>query len=169
MRILIGITGSNAVLKTSYVIKKLISLNHEIICISTKNSEEFGIKNEFKAIDKLSYYEHSYKEKINLDNIDVVAIIPASYNFIGKFSHGICDDLLLKSLFYIDSKFILCPAMNSVMWENKILQENIMSLKDRSITIINPRVGLLTSGKKAIGVLEKEDDIIKIINNINLN
>jgi len=94
---------------------------------------------------------------------DVVAIIPATANIIGKIACGICDDLLSTVALSTRSPILIAPAMNEAMYGNVAVQENIAKLKERGITFIEPETGWLACGTEGVGRLASLDTILAAI------
>lgn len=169
MKILIMVTGSNAALKSAHIIKEVNNEVNDVIVVTSKNSEIFKVDESIKEIEGITYHnnlkndDYELKSLKIIEGIDVVCVVPSSFNFIGKVANGICDDLVTSCFLNYNGPKIICPAMNSHMWNNPILQENINKLQN--VNVIPPRIGLLTSGTHAIGVLEHEHLIVEQILN----
>jgi phosphopantothenoylcysteine synthetase/decarboxylase len=169
MKILIIVTGSNAALKSAFIIDELKNATNNVVVITSKSSEIFKVDEKIKEINGITYHKNDDNEEYELKSleiikdIDILCVIPSSYNFIGKVANGICDNLVTSCFINYQGRKMICPAMNSRMWNNPILQENLNKLDN--VLVIPPRVGLLTSGAHAIGVLEHEHLIIEQILN----
>ena len=87
-------------------------------------------------------------------------VAPASANIIGKIRAGICDDMLTTTLFAFNGPKLIAPAMNTNMYDNPILQDNLKALKDYGYEIIEPAVGYLACGDTGRGKLVSEDVLI---------
>ncbi|MBU0581086.1 MAG: bifunctional 4'-phosphopantothenoylcysteine decarboxylase/phosphopantothenoylcysteine synthetase, partial [Candidatus Margulisbacteria bacterium] len=87
------------------------------------------------------------------ENADLLVIAPCTANFIGKVANGIADDLLSTTFISVKCPILLAPAMNNNMYENKLLQNNLIRLKKAGIKIIKPKSGTLACGKKGQGKL----------------
>ena len=85
-------------------------------------------------------------EHISLCEADIFVIAPATANTISKIANGICDNLLLSTACAFNKPVLLAPAMNTNMWENPFVQENIIKLKNNGYHILNPDVGYLACG-----------------------
>ncbi len=173
--ILIGVTGGIAGYKVIDLIKLLRNEGHEVFVIMTKGAVEMFPKKDFeeasgnKVVVNLFEKNFDYRkvlkrkkvEHIELaDKADVMVIVPATANVIGKLSAGIADDFLTTTALAIASPIIICPSMNVNMWGNPIVQENLAKLKSVGYQIIEPASGMLACGYEGVGRLEN----IKIIN-----
>ena len=109
--------------------------------------------------------EHIEVEHISLARkADLILVVPATANIIGKVANGIADDMLSTTIMATTSNVIFAPAMNNEMYNNKIVQDNIKKLKKYGYEFINPIEGNLACGYKAIGKLAKKETIIEFIN-----
>ena len=172
--ILIGVTGGIAAYKVLDLIKLLKNDKHEVFVIMTDSAMKMFSLSDFEKasgnkiptdlFDKNFNYkevlENREVEHIQLaDKADVMIIIPATANIIGKIANGIADDFLTTTVLAMTSPIIICPSMNVNMWNNSIVQENLSKLKLTGYQIIYPVSGKLACGYEGVGKLEN----IKII------
>ena len=94
---------------------------------------------------------------------DLFMIAPCSANVIGKLASGICDDMLTTTVFASHAVKLLAPAMNTGMWENSILQENIEKLKRHGYVIVSPTSGRLACGDTGNGKMEEPEMLLEYI------
>ena len=87
-------------------------------------------------------------------------IAPATANIIGKLASGICDDILTSTVISTKAKILIAPAMNSNMYENAAVQENISKLKVRGYKFIGPVKGYLACGREGIGHIASVENIV---------
>ena len=174
--IVIGITGGIACYKACEIISYLVREGANVDVIMTKNATEFitpltieTLSKNKVVIDMFAKKEHIEVEHISLARkADLVLVVPATANIIGKVANGIADDMLSTTIMATTSKVVFAPAMNNEMYNNRIVQDNIKKLKDYGYEFINPVEGNLACGYKAIGKLAKKETIIEFIKN-NLN
>jgi phosphopantothenoylcysteine decarboxylase/phosphopantothenate--cysteine ligase len=174
--ILIGVTGGIAAYKVLDLIKLLKKEGHEVFVIMTKGATEMISKQDFekasgnKVLVNLFEKNFDYREvleKRNVEHIeladktDVMVIVPATANIIGKLAHGIADDFLTTIALAMTAPIIICPSMNVDMWNNPIVQENLNKLKSFGYQVIEPAHGMLACGYEGVGRLED----VKIIKN----
>lgn len=170
--IVIGITGGIACYKVCEIISYLVREGVNVDVIMTKNATEFitpltiEILSKNKVIiDMFEKKEHFEVEHISLARkADLILVVPATANIIGKVANGIADDMLSTTIMATTSKIVFAPAMNNEMYNNKIVQENIKKLKKYGYEFINPVEGNLACGYKAIGKLAKKETIINFVN-----
>ncbi len=97
------------------------------------------------------------------DEADLVAVVPATANFIGKAAHGIADDMLTSLLLAVDCPVLVAPAMNDRMWKHPAVRENIETLRKRGYRFIDPDSGFLACGTYAKGRLADPARIVEEI------
>ncbi len=166
--IILGITGSIAAYKAAEVISLLKKNKYSVTAIMTGEAEKFITPLTIQTVSGNKVYQNMFAlpEKWDLvhtslaDKADLILIAPATANIIGKLASGICDDLLTCTVFASRAKVLIAPAMNSKMYEHKIVQENIQKLKRLGYKFINPIRGKLACGAEGIGCLAKVEDIV---------
>lgn len=181
--ILIGITGGVAAYKVLELIKLLKNEGHKVFVVMTSGATKMFLKQDFeKASDNKVYVSlfeknFNYKEVLRIkkvehielaDKCDVMVIVPATANIIGKLAHGIADDFLTTTALAVTAPIIICPSMNVNMWGNKLVQENLAKLKSVGYQVIEPISGMLACGYEGVGRLEDvriiKNEILRQIN-----
>ena len=171
-RILLGVTGSIAAYKAVDLASRLVKDGFAIDVVMTKNACEFVTPLTFQTIVKAPVYTDSFApiedysvEHISLaERADIVAVCPATANLIGKAAAGIADDLLTTVLLATHNKpRILCPAMNTAMWENPIMKKNLSALLDFGWKVVEPEAGRLACGAEGTGRLADIESIVLMI------
>ena len=170
--IVIGITGGIACYKVCEIISYLVREGANVDVIMTKNATEFITPLTIETLSKNKVVTDMFekKEHIEVEHIslarkaDLILVVPATANIIGKVANGIADDMLSTTIIATTSKVVFAPAMNNEMYNNKIVQDNIKKLKKYGYEFINPVEGNLACGYKAIGKLAKKETIIEYIN-----
>jgi phosphopantothenoylcysteine decarboxylase/phosphopantothenoylcysteine decarboxylase/phosphopantothenate--cysteine ligase len=170
--ILLGVTGSIAAYKAADIANNLNKRGHSVSVIMTKNALEFVTPLTFRTLTKHPVYTDSFAEVTDFDvehiglakQTDVFVIAPATASIIGKLACGIADDLLTTTALAVFGKpALICPAMNTAMYENPIVQRNIETLKSLGYHFAEPREALLACGDLGKGALADTDTIIKLI------
>lgn len=170
--IVIGITGGIACYKVCEVISYFVREGANVDVIMTKNATEFitpltieTLSKNKVVIDMFEKKKHIEVEHISLaKKADLILVIPATANVIGKVANGIADDMLSTTIMATTSKVVFAPGMNNGMYNNKIVQDNIKKLKEYGYEFIDPIEGNLACGYKAIGKLAKKETIISYVN-----
>ena len=169
--IVIGMTGGIACYKVCEIITHLVREGANVDVIMTKNAQEFitpltieTLSKHKVVVDMFEKKEHVEVEHIGLaQKADLVLIVPATANIIGKVANGIADDMLSTTIMATNSKVVFAPAMNNQMYNNVIVQENIITLRQYGYEFIDAVEGNLACGYKAIGKLASKITIIEKI------
>lgn len=172
-KILLIVTGGIACYRSLDLIRKLQELGSTVECILTKSSLEFVNQITFESLlgkkvhsNLFSLSEEKKMSHIYLANeMDIILVVPCTANFLSKIANGIADDLALNVLLASNKNKVIAPAMNTNMWENPIVKQNLKKLSKIKFKILNPKSGKLACGMKGSGKLM---DIDKIIDSINL-
>lgn len=159
--VVIGITGSIAAYKIADLVSQLIKLRADVHVIMTENATHFinpitfeTLTNNKCLIDTFDRNFEFHVEHISLaKKADVFMIAPASANIIGKIANGIADDMLTTTIMAAKCKKLIAPAMNTNMFENPIVQDNISKLIHYGYEIIAPESGRLACGDTGSGKL----------------
>lgn len=175
-RIIIGITGGIAVYKVLEVIRQLKKgySKIDIICIMTEGATKFIQPLSFSTLSGNDVLTDMFAPRktpvhIELSKSDLVVIAPATYNFIGKVASGIADDLLSSVIAAAECPVLFVPSMNSAMWRNPILVENVRKLRKLGYHFMEPESGELacrTVGKGRFPSIESvTEEIMYLLNN----
>ena len=172
-KILLIVTGGIACYRSLDLIRKLQELGSIVECILTKSSLEFVNQITFESLlgkkvhsNLFSLSEEKKMSHIYLANeMDIILVVPCTANFLSKIANGIADDLALNVLLASNKNKVIAPAMNTNMWENPIVKQNLKKLSKIKFKILHPKSGKLACGMKGSGKLM---DIDKIIDSINL-
>jgi len=171
-RILLGVTGGIAAYKAAELASRLTKGGFALDVVMTKNACEFITPLTFQTIVRAPVYIDAFApiedysvEHISLaERADAVVICPATANLIGKAAAGIADDLLTTVLLAAHRKpRVLCPAMNTAMWENPVVQRNLKTLKELDWKIVEPEAGRLACGDEGMGRLADTETIFGFI------
>lgn len=166
--IVIGITGGIACYKACEVITHLVREGANVEVIMTKNATEFitpltieTLSKHKVVVDMFEKKEHIEVEHISLARkADLIAVVPATANIIGKVANGIADDMLSTTIMATRAKVVFAPAMNNEMYNNLIVQDNITKLRKYGYDFVEPIEGNLACGYRAIGKLANKETII---------
>lgn len=167
-RVLVGVTGGIAVYKALDIISALKKHNVDIKVIMTESAQQFVTPLAFQSLSQNMVITDMFAEPkaweiqhISLAQwADILLIAPATANIIGKVANGIADDMLSTSIMATEAKVIFAPAMNTKMYENRIVQDNIYKLKAHGYTFIEPASGRLACGDIGKGKLANVSDIV---------
>lgn len=169
--VILGVTGSIAAYKIANLSSMLVKLNCDVHVIMTKNALNFINPITFETITKNKCLVDTFDRDFEFDvkhislakKADLILVAPASANIIGKVSNGIADDMLSTTIMASKATTIFSPAMNTNMYENKIVQDNIKKLMDYGYKFIEPASGFLACGDKGKGKLPSEELLVSYI------
>ncbi len=170
--IILGITGSIAAYKSADIANQLAKSNIMVHTIMTNSATKFITPLTLQTLTKNKVYTDMFEEIYYPDvrhislaqRADCCIVAPATANIIGKIASGIADDMLSTVIMAIKNKpIIICPAMNTAMYENTITQENIKKLKNYGYQFVEPKESLLACGDIGKGALADVDTIIMAV------
>ncbi|QUH31331.1 bifunctional phosphopantothenoylcysteine decarboxylase/phosphopantothenate--cysteine ligase CoaBC [Vallitalea guaymasensis] len=169
--IVIGVSGGIAVYKVCDLVSKLKKLNADVHVIMTESATEFVAPLTFESLSLQPVIVDMFAKivKWDIEHIalakaaDLFLVAPATANIIGKIANGIADDMLSTTIMATKAPKIIAPAMNTNMYENPIVQDNIKKLKNYGYKFIKPDSGRLACGDLGIGKLANVDTIIESI------
>ncbi|HBI63161.1 MAG TPA: bifunctional phosphopantothenoylcysteine decarboxylase/phosphopantothenate--cysteine ligase CoaBC [Lachnospiraceae bacterium] len=170
--VVLAVTGSIAAYKIANLASMLVKQKADVQVLMTENATHFinpitfetltGHKCLIDTFDR--NFQYSVEHVALAKRADVVLIAPASANVIGKVANGIADDMLTTTVMACPCPKIISPAMNTNMYENPIVQENLEKLRRYGYTIIEPEVGLLACKDVGAGKLPSEQVLLDYIN-----
>ena len=170
MRVLVGVTSSIAAYKAAEVVSALAKSGTEVTVVMTRNATNLVGPATFRALSgnevRVDLWEGGTRKPLHIglaQDQDVVAVVPATANIIGKAACGICDDLLSTILLSTTRPVVIAPAMNEVMYLNPAVQRNIAALKERGFTFVEPEAGWLACGMEGKGRLAPCGTIVAAI------
>lgn len=166
--ILIGITGGIAAYKICSLIRLYKKARANVRVVVTPSALNFVTKLTLQTLSDNEVYVENFEVEeykpghISLcDEADIFVIAPATANTISKIANGICDNLLLSTACAFKKPFLIAPAMNTGMWENPFVQENINKLANRGFHILNPDSGFLACGTNGTGRMVEVEEIFE--------
>ncbi|MDX9869389.1 MAG: bifunctional phosphopantothenoylcysteine decarboxylase/phosphopantothenate--cysteine ligase CoaBC, partial [Candidatus Cloacimonadales bacterium] len=167
--VLIGVSGGIAAYKSVELASILKKQGAIIKIIMTKNAQEFVTPLTFTSITGESVSYTMFDEEKPIEHIaladwaEIFIIAPATANVIGKIANGIADDLLSTCFLAGKAIKIIVPAMNVYMYENKVVQRNIQTLRDLGYLVLDPDIGYLACGYSGKGRFPEPREIVDAI------
>jgi len=165
-KILIGITGGIAAYKVCSLIRLYKKNGADVKVVMTPSAEKFVTKLTLQTLSNNEVYVNQFDieeykpEHISLaQEADIFVIAPASANTISKIANGICDNLLTTTACAFTKKVLMAPAMNTDMWNNPVIQENLNKLKSLGYLMIEPDTGFLACGADGKGRMAEPEEI----------
>lgn len=175
----IGVTGGIAAYKSLDIVSKLKKHDIDVRVIMTESATKFVAPLTFQSLSQNMVVTDMFAEPkaFEIQHIslakraDIFLIAPATANIIGKVANGISDDMLSTTIMATKAKVIFAPAMNTQMYENRIVQDNIKKLRDYGYDFIDPTSGLLACRDIGKGKLEDVnlivDRVLEELNSMN--
>lgn len=169
--VVLGVTGSIAAYKMANVASSLVKEGAEVHVVMTKNATNFINPITFETLTShkcvVDTFDRNFEfnvEHVSLSQkADVILVAPASANIIGKLANGIADDMLSTMALAASCKIIVSPAMNTFMYKNNIVQDNLKKLKSYGFEVIEPAVGRLACNSVGEGKLPDEEILVDYI------
>ncbi len=169
--VVLAVTGSIAAYKIAYLASMLKKLNADVTVLMTRNAVNFihpitfetltGNKCLINTFDR--NFEYSVEHVSLAKRTDVVLVAPATANVIGKLANGIADDMLTTTVMACECKKIIAPAMNTHMYHNPVVQDNIKKLRHYGMEVIAPDTGYLACGDVGEGKMPSEQVLLEYI------
>ena len=169
--IVLGVTGGIAAYKSANLASMLIKLHADVHVIMTQNATKFITPMTFETLTNNKCIVDTFDRNFSFDvkhvslakRGDLFVVAPCTANVIGKLAHGICDDMLTTTMLATRAPKLIAPAMNTGMWENPILQDNLVKLKGYGYHVIDPIIGRLACGDTGTGKMNSEEVIVEHI------
>ena len=169
--IVLGVTGGIAAYKSANLASMLVKLHADVHVIMTQNATHFITPMTFETLTNNKCIVDTFDRNFSFDvkhvslakRGDLFVVAPCTADVIGKLAHGICDDMLTTTMLATKAPKLIAPAMNTGMWENPILQDNLTKLQGYGYHIIEPIIGRLACGDTGTGKMNSEEVIIEHI------
>ena len=169
--VLLGVTGSIAAYKIAILASMLVKQGVKVHVLMTRNAANFINPITFESltgnkclVDTFDRnFEFSVEHVALAKQADVVMVAPASANVIGKIAHGIADDMLTTTIMACRCRKIIAPAMNTNMYENPILQDNLEICRRYGMEVIAPACGYLACGDTGAGKMPEPEVLYRYI------
>lgn len=171
--IVLGVAGGIAAYKSVEVLRLLQKAGADVRVIMTRNAEWFVGRMTFEAISGHSVFVEMFGKQSDphmrhiswAETADAVVIAPATADIIGKLANGIADDALSTFMMAVTAPKLVCPSMNTNMYESAAVQRNLKTLRNDGYTIVQPGAGELACGAVGAGRLPDPEQIAESVNN----
>ncbi|MBO7540661.1 MAG: bifunctional phosphopantothenoylcysteine decarboxylase/phosphopantothenate--cysteine ligase CoaBC [Bacteroidales bacterium] len=170
-KIIVGITGGIAAYKIPQLIRLFAKNGDEVKVVATKNALQFVTELTLETVSGNAVYsdvfaprnEYSTEHIALADWADMIVVAPATANIIGKFASGIADDALSTLLLAFAKDIVVCPAMNTNMYNSPVVQENLNCLKNKGVNVLSPADGELACGTSGVGRMPEPEEIFEFV------
>ena len=168
MKVLLCVSGSIAAYKSADVVSQLVKAGHEVQVLLTESAKQFVTPLVLETLSRKPVQHALWGEGISgTEHIrlarwpDVVVFAPATAHLLAKLALGLADDLVTTVALATQAPWLIAPAMNTVMWEQAIVQSHCAALKTRGATFIDPQAeGVLACGEEGAGKLATPETIV---------
>ena len=169
--IVLGVTGSIAAYKSASLASTLVKEHADVHVIMTPNAVNFINPITFETLTHNKCITDTFDRNFEFDvkhislakKADIFMIAPATANIIGKLASGIADDMLSTTVMAAKCPVVLAPAMNTAMYDNSIVQENMSKLRMHGYTVIEPSAGYLACGDTGRGKMPEPEYLKDVI------
>lgn len=173
--VILGVTGSIAAYKAASIVRGLMARGHTVQVVMTASAQQLVTATTFRVLSGRPVVTRMFAEggEVSLQHIElaewghVLAVAPATANFIGKAANGIADEILSCTWMACDCPKVVAPAMNDRMWASPAVQCNCDYLRSLpGVHFVGPVEGKLASGKIGMGHLAPVEDIIAKVHEV---
>lgn len=167
--VVLGVTGGIAAYKACEILRLLQKRGMDVFVVMTKNATRFVSPLTFETLSGYPVAVDTFERPATWEvehialakRADLFLIAPATANIIGKMACGIADDMLSTTVMATRAPVMIAPAMNTGMWDNPAVQQNLKTLADRGVHVVAPAVGYLACGDNGAGKLEDVEVIVQ--------
>ncbi|MFO8006222.1 MAG: flavoprotein [Candidatus Brocadiia bacterium] len=181
--IVLGVAGSIAAYKAASVLRGLLHRGHAVQVVMTQAAQQFVTPTTFRSLSGRPVVTDLFIEEgqASLQHVEladwvcgeqgarhgVLAVVPATADFVGKAANGLADEMLSCTWMACDCPKVVAAAMNNRMWNSPPMQENWEYLRlQTGVHCIDPVMGVLADGRKAVGHLAPVEDIVNMIHSL---
>ena len=169
--IILGVSGSIAAYKIAGLASALVKLQEDVHVIMTKNATNFIHPITFETLTGNRCLVDTFDRKFDFSvehvelakKADVLMVAPASANVIGKMAHGLADDMLTTTILACHCPKIVAPAMNTRMFRNSVVQDNLKLLRCYGMEVVDPASGYLACGDTGEGKMPEPEVLLQYI------
>ena len=169
--VILGVSGGIAAYKIPNLASMLVKSGADVHVLMTENAAHFITAVTFETLTGhkciIDTFDRNFEFEVEhvalAKKADLLLVAPATANVIGKLAHGICDDMLTTTAMACQCPMLVAPAMNTRMYENPILQDNLEILKKYGMTVIDPAAGRLACGDTGAGKMPEPEELFDYI------
>lgn len=165
--VVLGVTGSIAAFRAADLASKLVQAGASVDVVMTPAATEFVTPLTFRSVTEGSVIVDMFGGRLEhvelAHRADVVVVAPATATTIARLAHGLAEDMVSVTVLATKAPVLVCPAMDSQMFENPATQANLETLRGRGMTVVGPEIGRLASGRMGLGRLSDSETILGAI------
>src|SRR5947209_3985759 len=178
MKVVVGVTGGIAAYKAAEIVRLLQDCDVRVQVVMTRSAQEFVRPLTFAALtgqkvitglfgpdgaESAPNLESAVEHIAVAQEIDALVVAPATADILAKFANGLADDFLTTLYLATKAPVVIAPAMNVNMWEHKATQQNLATLRERGVRIVDPDNGYLACGMTGAGRLAANETIVAAV------
>lgn len=169
LKVLLGVSGGIAAIKSPEIVRRLRDHGHEVRCILTRNAQSFVAPLPLEVLSGHPVLREEYLQANNSGRelhiemgrwADVLCMAPATCNLLARLALGLADDFLTTTALVFEGPVLVAPAMSSEMWAKQVVQEHVRALVDRGVHQVGPVVGPLATGEVGEGRMAEPAAIV---------
>ncbi|RMG08658.1 MAG: phosphopantothenoylcysteine decarboxylase [Planctomycetota bacterium] len=167
--ILLCVTGSIAAYKAADLASKLTQAGHEVTAVLSEAATRLVGPATFQNLTGQRVFVDLWEPEGQTQHIaltdaaDLVVVAPATANIIAKMAHGLADEVVSTTLLAVRCPVLVCPAMNTRMWEHPAVRRNVAQLREDGRHVLEPPAGALACGHVGRGRLAEPEDILAAV------
>jgi phosphopantothenoylcysteine decarboxylase/phosphopantothenate--cysteine ligase len=173
-RIVVGVGGSVAAWKACDLVSKLVQRGHVVDVVLTEHAQWFVRPLAFSALTQRRVHTDAAwgagdapaEHLAVTEGAEVLAVAPCTADLLGKFAHGIADDILSTTWLGTRARTVVAPAMNERMWEHPRVQENVATLRGDGVRFVGPGTGWLAEGERGVGRMAEVPEILAAVEDL---
>jgi phosphopantothenoylcysteine decarboxylase/phosphopantothenate--cysteine ligase len=165
-RIVLGVTGGIAAYKAVELCRRLVDAGCHVVPVLSEDATRFVGDVTFSALASERVRSSLWEDDDPIphtalgQSADLILVAPATARLIGRYAHGLADDLLTATLLATRAEVVLAPAMHTEMWEHPAVQDNLAILRQRGVRVVEPDVGHLAGGDVGAGRLAEPEAVL---------
>ncbi|MDN6428415.1 MAG: bifunctional phosphopantothenoylcysteine decarboxylase/phosphopantothenate--cysteine ligase CoaBC [Propionibacterium sp.] len=164
--VVVGVGGGIAAYKVAQVVRDLVRAGHDVTVVPTPASLAFVGAATWEALSAhrvhTGVFEAGGADHVEIARrAEVVLIAPATADLLARLRLGMADDLLTATVLAASCPVVVAPAMHTAMWENPATRDNVLTLRQRGITVVDPAEGALSSGDSGVGRLPDPEHLVR--------
>ncbi|HTY73261.1 MAG TPA: bifunctional phosphopantothenoylcysteine decarboxylase/phosphopantothenate--cysteine ligase CoaBC [Actinomycetes bacterium] len=167
-RVVLGVSGGIAAYKACEVLRGLTESGHEVRVVPTRAALRFVGAPTWAALSGQPVASEVWADVHDVPHVrlgqraDLVLVVPATADLLARAAHGMADDLLTATLLTARCPVVMAPAMHTEMWEHPATRDNVATLRERGVVVIEPAVGRLTGADSGAGRLPEPEEILAV-------
>ena len=168
-RVVLGVTGGIAAYKAVELCRQLVDAGCHVVPVLSEDATRFVGEVTFSALASERVRSSLWEDADPIphtrlgQSADLILVAPATARLIGRYAHGLADDLLSATLLATRAEVVLAPAMHTEMWEHPAVQDNLAILRRRGVRVVEPDVGRLAGGDVGAGRLAEPETVLAAV------